>query len=159
MNTTMESYREFVLNYMQFDESNSFMSKTNMQVLTGNNASASNPESGPYPAVGQGYGNSSIWQPQVVNLMSSGQLNTTQAPTFSALNGLIYANNVPFEVCANDPTIWYVTAFGDNPHVFHMHGNGFVFHGDNLAAISKSPPSRLLRSMQVGSRKGQRSAN
>jgi len=137
MNSTMSSYREFVLLYMQYDESNSFMSQTNLEVLTGKNVSESASSSTlPVPALGHGYGNSSIWSPQLVNLMSSGQLSTTQAPTFSSLNGLIYANNAPFEVCVNDPTIWYVAAMGSNPHVFHMHGNGFTLNGNNYAAIS-----------------------
>jgi hypothetical protein len=137
MNATMESYREFVLVYMQYDESNSIMSAVNKEYLTGNNQVVPLTKT-PSPTSPESYGNSSIWEPQVINLMSTGQLNTTQAPTFSALNGLIFANNAPFEVCANDPTIWYVSAFGDNPHVFHMHGNGFMHGGDNMAAISAS---------------------
>jgi FtsP/CotA-like multicopper oxidase with cupredoxin domain len=136
MNETMNSYREFVLTYMQYDESNSFMSQTNKQALAPDTSSSPGQSSMPMPALGQGYGNYSIWHPQVVNLMSSNQLNATQAPTFSSLNGLVYANNAPFEVCVNDPTIWYVSAFGSNPHVFHMHGNGFTHHGVNQASIS-----------------------
>jgi manganese oxidase len=138
MNATMASYREFVLVYMQYDESNSIMSMVNNQYLTGNSQSVPKTTT-PSPTTPESYGNSSIWQPQVTNLMATGQLNTTQAPTFSALNGLIFANNAPFEVCANDPTIWYVSSFGDNPHAFHMHGNGFVHGGDNMATISKHP--------------------
>ena len=72
----------------------------------------------------------------MVNLLSSNQLSTEQAPTFSTLNGLVYANNAPFEMYINDPTIWYVSAFGSNPHVFHTHGNGFTLNGVNLAAMS-----------------------
>lgn len=135
MNATMESHREFVLVYMQYDESNSIMSAVNKKYLTGNDQMVPMTTT-PTPTTRESYGNSSIWEPQIVNFMSTGQLNSTQAPTFSALNGLIFANNAPFEVCANDPTIWYVSAFGDNPHVFHMHGNGFVHGGDNMAAIS-----------------------
>jgi manganese oxidase len=137
MNETMESYREFVLVYMQYDESNSIMSAVNKKYLTGNDQIVPTTTT-PTPTTPESYGNSSIWEPQIVNFMSTAQLNSTQAPTFSALNGLIFANNAPFEVCANDPTIWYVSAFGDNPHVFHMHGNGFVHGGDNMAAISTS---------------------
>jgi manganese oxidase len=143
MNAVMESHREFVLVYMQYDESNSIMSAVNKQYFTGNNRIVATTTT-PTPTTPESYGNSSIWEPQIVNFMSTGQLNSTQAPTFSALNGLILANNAPFEVCVNDPTIWYVSAFGDNPHVFHMHGNGFVHNGDNMAALSTSlsfPPS------------------
>jgi manganese oxidase len=141
MQDTMESYREFVLTYMQYDESNSFMSQTNKQMLASSNSSdgASGSSLTPIPVTGGGYGNYSIWHPQIVNLLSSNQLSTVQAPTFSTLNGLVYANNAPFEVCVNDPTIWYVSAFGSNPHVFHMHGNGFNLNGVNQAAISKFP--------------------
>jgi manganese oxidase len=139
MNATMESYREFVLVDMQYDESDSFMSQRNLEVLTGKNISnTASPYSLPAPTLGKGYGNSSIWHPQLVNLATSGQLTTKQAPTFSTLNGLIYANNAGFEVCVDDPTIWYVAAFGSNPHVFDMHGNGFSLNGNNYAAISKS---------------------
>lgn len=137
MNATMASHREFVLVYMQYDESNSIMSSINKRYLTGDDQTAPTTTT-PLPQTPESYGNSSIWQPQVTNLMATGQLNTTQAPTFSALNGLIFANNAPFEVCANDPTIWYVSSFGDNPHAFHMHGNGFVHGGDNMATISTS---------------------
>ena len=135
MNTTMSQYREFVLVYMQYDESDSFMSQTNLELLVGTNTSASGTDLAvPVP---QGNGNYSIWHPQLVNLQSSGRLSSTQAPTFSSLNGYVYANNAPFEVCVNDPTIWYVSAMGSNPHVFHMHGNGFTLNGNNYAAISK----------------------
>ncbi|KIW87323.1 uncharacterized protein Z519_11959 [Cladophialophora bantiana CBS 173.52] len=137
MNDTMARYREFVLVYMQYDESDSFMSQTNLELLAGTNISDSGTDlSLPAPQLNHGYGNFSIWHPQEVNLRSSGQLSATQAPTFSTLNGYVYANNAPFEVCVNDPTIWYVSAFGSNPHVFHMHGNGFVLNGNNYAAIS-----------------------
>jgi hypothetical protein len=153
MNATMASHREFVLVYMQYDESDSIMSAVNKQYLTGNDQLVSSTNT-PSPTTPESYGNSSIWEPQVINLMSSGQLNSTQAPAFSALNGLIYANNAPFEVCANDPTIWYVSAFGDNPHAFHMHGNGFMHGGDNMAVISTSaflvPPVRSLFLVKPG---------
>lgn len=151
MNETMESYREFVLVYMQYDESDSFLSQTNMQMLTAN-ASIKGLDTTSMPSLthGQGYGNYSIWHPQLTNLMSAGQLSTVQAPTFSALNGLIFANNAPFEMCVNDPTIWYVSAFGANPHVFHMHGNGFVLQGNNQASISMSYLFRLSTKKDCG---------
>ena len=138
MEATMASYREFVLIYMQYDESLSIMSAVNNEYLTGNDNIIPGTTT-PSPTSPEPYGNSSIWQAQVTNLMSTGQLNSTQAPTFDTLNGLMFSNNVPFPMCANDPTIWYVTSFGDNSHVFHMHGNGFVHGGQNLASISTSP--------------------
>jgi FtsP/CotA-like multicopper oxidase with cupredoxin domain len=38
------------------------------------------------------------------------------------INGYIYANNPPFEMCANDNVIWYLYDMGFDTHVFHMHG-------------------------------------
>ena len=134
MNSTMASNREFTLMYMQYDESNSFLSDTNAQQMLGITNTSSSVS--PVPALGQGYGNYSIWHPQITNLLSSGKLSPSQAPTFSTLNGLVFANNNPFEMCAGDSVIWYVVAYGNNPHVFHMHGNGFVYQGMNMASIS-----------------------
>jgi hypothetical protein len=82
MEETMTSYREFVLVYMQYDESDSFLSQANLQLLTGTKASGPSPLASPSPALGQGYDNYTTWHPQLVNLGTSGQLNSTQAPTF-----------------------------------------------------------------------------
>ncbi len=86
MNATVASYREFVLVYMQFDESDSFMSLINKQAPGVSNASAPALDANafPMPTLGQGYGNYSIWHPQLVNVASSLELNSTQAPTFVA---------------------------------------------------------------------------
>jgi FtsP/CotA-like multicopper oxidase with cupredoxin domain len=79
-------------------------------------------------------GNYSIWHPQLVNLASSGQFPT--APLFYTMNGYIFANNPTFQMCLNDKVIWYVNAYGAASHVFHMHGNGFKYHGFSEYAIS-----------------------
>ncbi|KAI9737995.1 MAG: hypothetical protein M1834_009365 [Cirrosporium novae-zelandiae] len=138
MNATIASYREFTLLYNRYDESLSFMSLINAELLSPN--SPPSPMSSiplPSPLPGQpGYGNFSIWHPQLVNIESSGQLSPIQAPTFSALNGLVYANNALFEMCVDDKVIWYVYAHGMNSHVFHMHGNGFAINGLNKATLS-----------------------
>lgn len=143
MDSTMANYREFVLTYMQFVESFSSMSATNRAMFSKDNNMGAVGQSSPdnqtmLPSPQATPGNQSVWQPQVTNFMAAlNQLSTQQAPTFSAHNGFIYANNPPYEVCVNDPTIWYVSAYGNNPHTFHMHGNGFVHQGENLASISK----------------------
>jgi len=133
MNTTMASHREFTLLYSNFDESNSFMSSINAKRHGINNATAS---LFPLLSLGQGYRNESIWGPQYTNLASANQLSSSAAPLFHTLNGRIYANNDPFQVCVNDPTIWYVYSFGSAAHSFHMHGNGFVYMGRNFATIA-----------------------
>ena len=134
MNDTMASNREFVLLYNSFDESKSFMATTNAAKAGLTNTSSS---IFPIPQLGDGYGNYSVWHPQVVQLQNSmGILSSSQAPAFYSLNGRIYANNDPFEMCVGDKVIWYVAAYGSASHVFHMHGNGFVYAGLNEAAIS-----------------------
>jgi hypothetical protein len=52
-------------------------------------------------------GNSSVWQPELTNVLSAGQFSS--APNFHSINGYIYANNPPFEMCLGDDVIWYVT--------------------------------------------------
>lgn len=142
MNSTMARHREFVLTYMQFDESFSSMSAANRAILVQNGSSmpSTHDNRTMWPSMQSTPGNQSVWQPQVTNFMAAlNQLSSNQAPTFSAHNGFIYANGPPFEVCVNDPRIWYVSAYGNNPHVFHMHGNGFVYQGQNLASIGMCP--------------------
>lgn len=52
------------------------------------------------------------------------------------MNGYIFANNPPYEMCHNDKAIWYVNAYGGESHVFHMHGNGVVDNGRKQYAVS-----------------------
>lgn len=73
------------------------------------------------------YGNKTTWNPQVVNMLSSGQGSGT---TFWSMNGYVLANNPTFEMCLNDQVIWYVAAYGSMSHVFHLHGHS-VSHNDN----------------------------
>lgn len=132
MDSTMAANREFALLYMDFDESQSILSSTNAKAFGVNPAKSAMP----LPSLGQGYANQSIWQPQVTNLGGAYQLTSTQAPSFHSLNGYIFANNKPFEMCQDDKVIWYVYAVGSDSHVFHMHGNGFSYLGQNMASIS-----------------------
>lgn len=145
MNATMAAYREFPLLFMAFDESVSFMSAINAR--THKNASNHGGfGSGPFGGAGQSsftdtldghsYGNYSIWHPQLVNLMSSGRI---RAPKFFSLNGYVFANNPFFQMCKDDKVIWYLYAHGSEPHVFHMHGNGFQYPlGRNKASKGRS---------------------
>ena len=143
MAKTMAEYREFPLLYMIYTESQSFLSGMNAAALKGSgpnghfgqwsgqatstamasNSSASLPQS-----------NSSIWYPQLVNLESAGQFSA--APPFHTMNGYVFANNPIFDMNVDDKVIWYVNAYGSASHVFHMHGNGFTYHGANEYAIS-----------------------
>lgn len=52
------------------------------------------------------------------------------------MNGYIFANNPTFEMCLNDKVIWYAYAYGSASHVFHMHGNGVTYHGNNEFSVS-----------------------
>jgi FtsP/CotA-like multicopper oxidase with cupredoxin domain len=150
MAKTMAEYREIPLLYMIYKESESFLSASNAAILehgtqstnaaSGNDGMGSrygetfdarpaeSTDSTVYPS-----GNYSIWHPQLVNLASSGQF---PAPSFYTMNGYIFANNPIFEMCLDDKVIWYVNAYGSGSHVFHMHGNGFKYHGVNEYAIS-----------------------
>jgi hypothetical protein len=149
MEKTMAEYREFPLLYMIYTESQSFLSNKNAAALKGSGQSGNGPSrnyahgysgqisgqptitSNPPASLPQG--NYSIWHPQLVNLESAGQF---QAPSFFTMNGYIFANNPIFDMCLNDKVIWYVNAYGAASHVFHMHGNGFAYHGVNEYAIS-----------------------
>lgn len=138
MNATMASHREFTLLYMNFDESVSFLSATNAQAagISDKNATTSNLFPNILTSDQATYSNYSIWHPQLTNLLSSSALTTTQAPTFMSLNGRSLANGVPFEMCQDDAVIWYVYSVGSSSHVFHMHGNGFTYLGQNKASLS-----------------------
>lgn len=144
MKPTMESYREFPILYMGYDESNSFMSAINAKARNASHRS----ESG-YPDTlsGRNLGNSSIWKPQLPNLLGSGHMSEMEAPEFYAINGYIFANNPPFQMCLDDPVIWYLFGMGADSHVFHMHGNNFQHPlGMNSASACKCslPFSPLL---------------
>ena len=131
MNVSIASAREFPLIYMDYNESNSFMSSINAAKFNVSTQSSG----GPQPMLGNGYGNFSIWNPQLTNYNSSSALTTTQAPLFHTLNGGAFANNAPFEMCVNEKAIWYVMALGSASHTFHMHGNSFQRFGQNMASI------------------------
>lgn len=57
------------------------------------------------------------------------------------LNGYIYANNPPFEMCVNDNVIWYLYDMGFDTHVFHMHGDNVLdpVSGATLVTVTLNP--------------------
>jgi hypothetical protein len=131
MNATMAAYREFPILYMGFDESVSFMSAINAK----SHKASSNDGTNSFTDTldGHNFGNYSIWHPQLVNLLSSGQI---EAPTFYSLNGYVFANNPFFQMCKDERVIWYLYGHGTEMHVFHMHGNGFQMPlGTNRASM------------------------
>ncbi|RMZ12644.1 hypothetical protein D0864_00647 [Hortaea werneckii] len=79
-------------------------------------------------------GNYTVWHPQLVNLKGAGQF--PEAPPFHTMNGYVFSNNPPFEMCVGDNVIWYVNAYGAASHVFHMHGHGVTYHGFDRYAVS-----------------------
>ncbi|KAG2005071.1 hypothetical protein GB937_009028 [Aspergillus fischeri] len=135
MERVMRQNREFILLYTDNQEWNSFLALHNVQrYLPGVQVANLSYQ---YPNVTDGRGNYSIWYPQFIN---SPATNVTPAmaanffPTCEAnsttdtclhpqLNGYIYANNPPFEMCLLDNVIWYLYDMGFDTHVFHMHGD------------------------------------
>jgi hypothetical protein len=133
MNMTMATKREFVLLYMVYDETMSFLASTNQMKYSNHtiNSSMAMPV-----VLQQPYsGNESFWKPQLTN-MPTVSLSSANAPQFYALNGRVLANNPPFEMCLDDAANWYVYGFGGASHVFHMHGNSFKWRGANYASMS-----------------------
>lgn len=102
MNRTMATHREFVLLYENFDESMSFLASTNAKMY-GNSTNSS--ETAMTVTLEHSYsGNMSFWKPQLVN-MSTVSLSSTQAPQFYTLNGRVFSNLAPFEMCTDDKAI------------------------------------------------------
>ena len=141
MEATMASYREFPILFMGYDESNSFMSAINAKARNASSHESDYPDT----LSGRNLGNSSIWKPQLANLLSSDRMESKDAPEFMAINGYIFANNPPFQMCLNDPVIWYFYGMGKDSHAFHMHGNNFQHPlGMNSATICKQPTLPLF---------------
>ncbi len=93
-------------------------------------------------------GNMSFWKAQLTN-MPTVSLSSTQAPQWDTLNGAVFSNLAPFEMCTDDRAIWYVYSFGAASHVFHMHGNGFNYHGNNMASKSINDGNMMTLQMNA----------
>ncbi|CAD0105981.1 unnamed protein product [Aureobasidium uvarum] len=123
MNSTMSAHREFVVTTNTHYEARSFMAGTNAKNAGVDTSSlrATNQLVQPY------IGNESFWVPQLTNFPAI-QLSDAQGPNFYTMNGYVFGNGAPYEMCRNDPVIWYVMAFGGASHVFHLHGNNFQYN-------------------------------
>ncbi|KAI4725720.1 Cupredoxin [Aureobasidium sp. EXF-10728] len=123
MNSTMSAHREFVVTTNTHYEARSFMAGTNAKNAGVDTSSlrATNQLVQPY------IGNESFWVPQLTNFPAV-QLSDAQGPNFYTMNGYVFGNGAPYEMCRNDPVIWYVMAFGGASHVFHLHGNNFQYN-------------------------------
>jgi hypothetical protein len=156
MTATMAKYREFPLLYMIYNERDSFLSGRNAAALENGNSSAKDPSnmsgSGvisshgsekPSQGVNLGnvnsdilsLGNKSVWQPQLMNIAGADHFDG--APSFHSMNGYVFANNPTFEMCLGDNVIWYTMSYGSMSHVFHMHGNSFLYNGIGTPSISE----------------------
>jgi hypothetical protein len=132
MANTMASYREIPLLYMIYNEANSFLSASNAANLMSDRtqtAQSTTINTSDFPP-----GNSSIWLPQITNLLTATLF--PDAPSFYTMNGYIFANNPTYSMCLNEKVIWYVNAYGAASHVFHLHGNGVSYLGNNEYAVS-----------------------
>ncbi|THW38826.1 Cupredoxin [Aureobasidium pullulans] len=123
MNSTMSAHREFVVTTNTHYEARSFMA--------GENAKNAGVDTSTMRATNQlvrpFIGNESFWVPQLANFPAI-QLSDAQGPNFYTMNGYVFGNGAPYEMCRDDPVIWYVMAFGGASHVFHLHGNNFQYN-------------------------------
>lgn len=142
MNSTMASNREFIVFYGDNQESNSFLALHNVEkYLPGvkvANESSTYPEPGP--------GNHSLWYPQLINTPKT-NVTTDIAANFFPINGYIFANNPPFEMCVNDAAIWYLWDMGFDTHVAHWHGNNVYNNGLNTPAVPLNPGQMVTVNM------------
>jgi FtsP/CotA-like multicopper oxidase with cupredoxin domain len=144
MDKTMASNRELVLLYQIYDETLSFLASTNEEKYGNGTKSMAMPVTLEHKYAG----NMSFWKPQLVN-MPTVTLSSTQAPEFHTLNGYTFANNPMFEMCLDESVVWYVYGFGAESHVFHMHGNSFKWHHDNMASKSLNDGNMMTLFMKA----------
>jgi hypothetical protein len=67
------------------------------------------------------------------------------------LNGYIYANSPPFEMCQNENTIWYIWDMGFDTHVMHWHGNNVWENDQNVGTVTINPGQATTVTMQPAS--------
>ncbi|KAL2217717.1 putative multicopper oxidase [Thermoascus aurantiacus ATCC 26904] len=135
MESVMAQNREFVLLYSDNQESNSFLALHNVRKYLPSMASQVANLSDEYPEVTQGLGNRSVWYPQFINTPKT-NVTSEMAASFFPLNGYIFANNPPFEMCVNDNVIWYLYNMGFDTHVFHLHGDNVLDPVTNATTAS-----------------------
>ncbi|KAL1961659.1 hypothetical protein VTN77DRAFT_1334 [Rasamsonia byssochlamydoides] len=123
MESVMRQNREFIVLYSDEKEWNSFLALHNARKYIPTVAVAN--LSDQYPQISRGRSNYSIWYPQFINNPNT-NVTSDMAPEFYSINGYIYANNPPFEMCINDSVIWYLYDMGSDTHVFHLHGDNII---------------------------------
>lgn len=147
MNKTMSSNRELIVFFGDNQESNSFLALHNVNKYLPNMASQVSNESYKYPIPQSG--NESVWYPQQQNVPLTPSITAAMLPNFFPINGYIYANNPPFEMCVNDNVIWYLWDMGFDTHVAHWHGNNVVYDGIVKPAIPLNPGQMVTTTMSA----------
>jgi manganese oxidase len=137
MNSTMASNREFIVFYGDNQEWNSFLALHNVQKYLPSAYSPSLNQSSNYPKLPSG--NISFWYPQLINAPKAPSITPTMASNFFPMNGYIFSNNPPFEMCVNDNVIWYLWDHGFDTHVAHWHGNNVNYNGIELTSVPLNP--------------------
>lgn len=103
MNATMASHREFVVTTNTHYESKSFLAGVNARNGGVNTSSMRATNQLVMPHVG----NESFWVPQLANFPEV-LLSDAQGPNFYTMNEYVFGNGAPYEMCRNDPVLWYV---------------------------------------------------
>jgi hypothetical protein len=112
MNEIVVSYREFPILYNSYDEDQSFFSAVNKaRIEGGDSAQYIMPQ---FDTTGLPDANKTVWKPQLTNFENGRQFGG--APTFFAINGFVYANNLLFEMCVGDNVCIYLFDFILPPH-------------------------------------------
>lgn len=75
--------------------------------------------------------------------------------TYMQLNGYIYANNPPFEMCVDDNVIWYLYSMGTEAHSYHLHGDN-IYNPTTKTWTATIPmdPGQMLTTLMSASNPG-----
>ncbi|KAL1302079.1 hypothetical protein AAFC00_002518 [Neodothiora populina] len=123
IDSIMSSHREFLVTFNTHYESKSFLAGVNAERAGLNLSSLQKTNT----LIGQPHvGNESFWVPQLTDFPPV-SLTQEQGPIFYSMNGYILSNGAPYEMCRDDPVVWYIMAYGEASHVFHMHGHNFKY--------------------------------
>ena len=110
MNRVMSQNRELIILYAGYQEFNSILALENIAKINETFYNEIIAYNDPIIWPGMNY---SYWNPQARQYTFNNVLETTtELPNVYAVNGFIYANNPPFEMCLYDDVIWYFYSFG-----------------------------------------------
>ncbi|KAK9320601.1 Cupredoxin [Lipomyces orientalis] len=144
MDKVMGENREFIVLYSDNQEWNSFLALHNAQkYLPGFKAENLTSE---YPMPGSG--NKSYWYPQMINTPQT-NIDNTVAADFMLMNGYVFANGPPFEMCLGDSVIWYLWNAGFDQHAAHWHGHNVVQNGRLTAVVQLAPGQMATTTMSA----------